>query len=101
MVRDIGTNFNDSRPSSPLPPIFDEYITPGGVSVIRNLKSNQRINDGDSTIIQIYSSKESTPVRMRRRSDSGQRRQSGNITTFFDYFLGVDARKYSEFHEKY
>uniref|UniRef100_A0A336MFL8 CSON014203 protein n=1 Tax=Culicoides sonorensis TaxID=179676 RepID=A0A336MFL8_CULSO len=80
---DIGTNCN-SRPVSPVP-VYDEYITPGGVSVIRSLTSNERVNvrkDNEekdfsgSTIIQIYNSKESTPVRMRRRSDSGHRRQS-------------------------
>lgn len=81
---DIGTNYDSnasSRPCSPTPG-YDEYVTPGGVSVIRNLKSNERMNESErhnsSTIIQIYNSKESTPVRMRRRSDSSQRRQSGN-----------------------
>lgn len=49
--------------------------------MIRNLKSNERLHETDkkhdsSTIIQIYNSQESTPVRMRRRSDSSQRRQS-------------------------
>lgn len=82
MCHDIGTNCDSnasSRPTSPLPG-YDEYETPGGVSVIRNLKSNERMNEidsNDSTIIQIYNSKESTPVRMRKRSDSTQKRQSG------------------------